>query len=113
MVEPASPDELSQLVVSDEEGINGTRAGSSAKIDQLVRLLQLTPVEEKSLVFSQFTSFLDKVRILRIVTTEFKDDLIMYRLGKPLTKLGEFEWISISLVCLRTTVSLIAALMAL
>lgn len=40
---------------------NTPRAGSSAKIDQLVHLLQLTPGEEKSLVFSQFTSFLNKV----------------------------------------------------
>jgi SWI/SNF-related matrix-associated actin-dependent regulator of chromatin subfamily A3 len=36
-------------------------AGASAKIDQLVHLLTLTPAKEKSLVFSQFTSFLDKV----------------------------------------------------
>lgn len=35
--------------------------GSSAKIDQLVQLLQFTPSNEKSLVFSQFTSFLDKI----------------------------------------------------
>jgi SWI/SNF-related matrix-associated actin-dependent regulator of chromatin subfamily A3 len=36
------------------------RAGSSAKIDQLIHLLRLTPSTDKSLVFSQFTSFLDK-----------------------------------------------------
>ncbi|KAF6760296.1 P-loop containing nucleoside triphosphate hydrolase protein [Ephemerocybe angulata] len=35
--------------------------GSSAKIDQLIQLLRLIPAGEKSLVFSQFTSFLDKV----------------------------------------------------
>ncbi|KAF7315555.1 hypothetical protein MIND_00070800 [Mycena indigotica] len=35
--------------------------GSSAKIDQLVQLLKLTPREDKALVFSQFTSFLDKI----------------------------------------------------
>ena len=39
------------------------RTGSSAKIDQLVTLLRLTPETDKSLVFSQFTSFLDKVSI--------------------------------------------------
>ncbi|EDR08813.1 SNF2 superfamily protein, partial [Laccaria bicolor S238N-H82] len=39
----------------------GIRAGSSAKIDQLIHLLKLTPTNEKSLVFSQFTSFLDKI----------------------------------------------------
>ncbi|KAH8828492.1 SNF2 family N-terminal domain-containing protein [Flagelloscypha sp. PMI_526] len=34
---------------------------SSAKIDQLVQMLRLNPATEKSLVFSQFTSFLDKI----------------------------------------------------
>ena len=38
------------------------RTGSSSKIDQLLHLLRLTPENEKSLVFSQFTTFLDKVR---------------------------------------------------
>jgi SWI/SNF-related matrix-associated actin-dependent regulator of chromatin subfamily A3 len=33
----------------------------SAKIDQLINLLNLTPRTEKSVIFSQFTSFLDKV----------------------------------------------------
>ncbi|KAJ6594021.1 SNF2 family N-terminal domain-containing protein [Mycena capillaripes] len=35
--------------------------GSSAKIDQLIQLLTLLPFSDKSLVFSQFTSFLDKI----------------------------------------------------
>ncbi|KAF8342156.1 SNF2 family N-terminal domain-containing protein [Cantharellus anzutake] len=34
---------------------------SSAKINELIHLLQLTPSDEKSVVFSQFTSFLDKI----------------------------------------------------
>lgn len=38
--------------------------GSSAKIDQLVQLLRLIPGDQKSLVFSQFTSFLDKVCVI-------------------------------------------------
>jgi SWI/SNF-related matrix-associated actin-dependent regulator of chromatin subfamily A3 len=42
----------------EEEGLT---ASSSAKIDQLVHLLKLTPFNEKSLVFSQFTSFIDKI----------------------------------------------------
>ncbi|KAJ4477055.1 SNF2 family N-terminal domain-containing protein [Lentinula edodes] len=41
-----------------EEGI---RNAPSAKIEQLVQLLKLTPNGEKSIVFSQFTSFLDKI----------------------------------------------------
>ena len=45
----------------EDETIDDLRSGSSAKIDQLVHLLRLTPSTEKSLVFSQFTSFLDKV----------------------------------------------------
>ncbi|TEB14595.1 hypothetical protein FA13DRAFT_1602234, partial [Coprinellus micaceus] len=35
--------------------------GSSAKIEELVQLLSHIPHDEKSLVFSQFTSFLDKI----------------------------------------------------
>jgi SWI/SNF-related matrix-associated actin-dependent regulator of chromatin subfamily A3 len=50
--------------VEQEENPVGIRAGSSAKIDQLIHLLKLTPTNEKSLVFSQFTSFLDKVSSL-------------------------------------------------
>ncbi|KAJ3724629.1 SNF2 family N-terminal domain-containing protein [Lentinula raphanica] len=37
------------------------RKAPSAKIEQLVQLLKLTPEGEKSLVFSQFTTFLDKI----------------------------------------------------
>ena len=46
-----------------EDDNNDLRTGSSAKIDQLVTLLRLTPETDKSLVFSQFTSFLDKVSV--------------------------------------------------
>ena len=60
--EPPPPTDLTQRPIRDmEEEAHGIRAGSSAKIDQLVHLLNLTPPTEKSLVFSQFTSFLDKV----------------------------------------------------
>jgi hypothetical protein len=60
--EPPPPTDLTQKPIRDvEEEPQGIRAGSSAKIDQLVHLLNLTPPTEKSLVFSQFTSFLDKV----------------------------------------------------
>ncbi|EGO00039.1 hypothetical protein SERLA73DRAFT_167889 [Serpula lacrymans var. lacrymans S7.3] len=62
LIEPPPPTELTQVLVRQEENEdnNALRSGSSAKIDQLVHLLQLTPANEKSLVFSQFTSFLDK-----------------------------------------------------
>lgn len=46
---------------AEDEDEDGVRSGSSAKIDQLIHMLQLTPLGEKSVVFSQFTSFLDKV----------------------------------------------------
>ena len=60
--EPPPPTDLTQKPIGDmEEEPQGIRAGSSAKIDQLVHLLNLTPPTEKCLVFSQFTSFLDKV----------------------------------------------------
>jgi SWI/SNF-related matrix-associated actin-dependent regulator of chromatin subfamily A3 len=63
LFERLPPTELTQKPVRDfvEDEPEGIRAGSSAKIDQLVALLRLAPKDEKSLVFSQFTSFLDKV----------------------------------------------------
>lgn len=60
--EPLPPTDLTQIPARVSEEPEGIRAGSSAKTEQLVHLLQLTPATEKSLVFSQFTSFLDKVR---------------------------------------------------
>ncbi|THH29944.1 hypothetical protein EUX98_g4232 [Antrodiella citrinella] len=66
LIEPLPPTDLTQVAVrrdddEDEDDIDGLRTGSSAKIDQLIHLLQLTPATEKSLVFSQFTSFLEKI----------------------------------------------------
>ncbi|CCM03320.1 uncharacterized protein FIBRA_05448 [Fibroporia radiculosa] len=64
LVEPPPPTELTQAPVRDQEDEDDNdrlRSGSSAKIDQLVHLLKLSPDTEKSLVFSQFTSFLDKI----------------------------------------------------
>ncbi|KAK0212781.1 SNF2 family N-terminal domain-containing protein [Desarmillaria ectypa] len=60
VIEPPPPTELTQLPEpEDDEEV--FQAGSSAKIEQLMHLLTLMPHSEKSLVFSQFTSFLDKV----------------------------------------------------
>ncbi|TFY52347.1 hypothetical protein EVJ58_g10068 [Rhodofomes roseus] len=65
LLEPPPPTELTQAPIpqddDDDEDMDDLRSGSSAKIDQLIHLLQLTPDTEKSLVFSQFTSFLDKI----------------------------------------------------
>lgn len=65
LTELPPPTELTQARISqdddDDEDVDDLRSGSSAKIDELIHLLQLTPDTEKSLVFSQFTSFLDKV----------------------------------------------------
>lgn len=52
--------ELTQVPRAREDSPE-TYGGSSAKIDQLIQLLKLIPSDEKCLVFSQFTSFLDKV----------------------------------------------------
>jgi SWI/SNF-related matrix-associated actin-dependent regulator of chromatin subfamily A3 len=63
LVETRPPTELTQVPFRpmEEDNTSGVCRGSSAKIDQLIHLLTLTPATEKSLVFSQFTSFLDKV----------------------------------------------------
>ncbi|GBE78013.1 hypothetical protein SCP_0108950 [Sparassis crispa] len=64
LTEPLPPSDLTQAPVrqdDDEDDNDSLRSGSSAKIEQLVDLLKLTPSTEKSLVFSQFTSFLDKI----------------------------------------------------
>ncbi|KAF8897054.1 SNF2 superfamily protein [Gymnopilus junonius] len=60
LIEPPPPTDLTQKPFRFEES-ESIRGGSSAKIEQLIHLLKLTPATEKSLVFSQFTSFIDKV----------------------------------------------------
>ncbi|KAJ8696722.1 hypothetical protein PTI98_006569 [Pleurotus ostreatus] len=57
LVAPLPPTDALDLV--EEESVMSE--GRSAKIEQLVHLLTLTPAGEKSIVFSQFTSFLDKI----------------------------------------------------
>ncbi|KAI0743822.1 SNF2 family N-terminal domain-containing protein [Daedaleopsis nitida] len=65
LIEPPPPTDLTQAPIrfddDEEDDKDELRTGSSAKIDQLVTLLRLTPDTDKSLVFSQFTSFLDKI----------------------------------------------------
>lgn len=64
LIEPPPPTELTQMPIRTEDDMDEAtdiRTGSSSKIDQLLHLLRLTPVNEKSLVFSQFTTFLDKI----------------------------------------------------
>ncbi|KAJ7076375.1 SNF2 family N-terminal domain-containing protein [Mycena belliarum] len=59
---PAPPLDATQAPFRDAAETNTAGcSGSSAKIDQLIQMLQLLPFDEKSLVFSQFTSFLDKI----------------------------------------------------
>ncbi len=65
LIKPPPPTELTQLPFQTEDDMDEAtdiRIGSSSKIDQLLHFLRLTPGNEKSLVFSQFTTFLDKVR---------------------------------------------------
>ncbi|KAJ3989960.1 SNF2 family N-terminal domain-containing protein [Lentinula detonsa] len=61
--DPLPPMDMTQpsFRSQNDEMEEGLRNAPSAKIEQLVQLLKLTPSGEKSLVFSQFTSFLDKV----------------------------------------------------
>lgn len=64
LIEPPPPTELTLMPIRTEDDTDEAtdiRTGSSSKIDQLLHLLRLTPENEKSLVFSQFTTFLDKV----------------------------------------------------
>lgn len=61
LVAPPPPTDLTQAPVKQAVDLSDLCTGSSAKIDQLIHLLQLIPHGSKSLVFSQFTSFLDKV----------------------------------------------------
>ena len=77
LIEPPPPTELTQIPIHTKDDVDEAtdiRTGSSSKIDQLLHLLRLTPENEKSLVFSQFTTFLDKVRsymawIANVLTT--------------------------------------------
>ncbi len=80
LVEPAPPMDMTQAPIprdDEDDEDDDLRSGSSPKIDQLVNLLQLTPSNEKSLVFSQFTSFLDKVQLM-INILLFRWHLIYY-----------------------------------
>ncbi|KIJ49379.1 hypothetical protein M422DRAFT_65895 [Sphaerobolus stellatus SS14] len=61
LIEPLPPTDLTQAPPLVETEDDDDLYGSSAKIDQLIHLLKLTPSTEKSLVFSQFTGFLDKI----------------------------------------------------
>jgi SWI/SNF-related matrix-associated actin-dependent regulator of chromatin subfamily A3 len=60
LVEMPPPTEATQAPVREVEDEDGME-GKSDKIDQLIHLLRLTPATDRSLVFSQFTSFLDRV----------------------------------------------------
>ncbi|CAE6425244.1 unnamed protein product [Rhizoctonia solani] len=59
LIEPPPPTDLTQAPC--EDNIKGLSDGSSAKVDQLIWLLKRIPSQEKAVVFSQFTSFLDKI----------------------------------------------------
>ena len=60
LIEPPPPTDLTQKPYPTE-GSESLSGSPSAKIEQLIHLLKLTPQTEKSLVFSQFTTFIDKV----------------------------------------------------
>lgn len=93
--EPPPPTDLTQIPIreAEEHDDAGMRGGSSAKIDQLVHLLRLMPPNEKSLVFSQFTSFLDKVRHLSLLMTLTN----IVQISETFEKEGFAQWSDISL----------------
>ena len=70
LIEPPPPTESTQASIRSEDDTDEA-TGSSAKIDQLIHLLRLTPGNEKSLVFSQFTTFLDKVGSLALARSNY------------------------------------------
>ncbi|KAI9572249.1 SNF2 family N-terminal domain-containing protein [Boletus coccyginus] len=61
LMAPPPPTDLTQAPVKQDMDQSDLCVGSSAKIDQLIHLLKLIPHDAKSLVFSQFTSFLNKI----------------------------------------------------
>ncbi|KAG6378256.1 putative DNA repair protein rad5 [Boletus reticuloceps] len=61
LVVPPPPTDHTQALTKQGIDESDLCIGSSAKIDQLIHLLKLIPHDAKSLVFSQFTSFLDKI----------------------------------------------------
>ncbi|KAF8345940.1 SNF2 family N-terminal domain-containing protein [Amanita rubescens] len=61
LYEPPPPTEFTQPCVAISDVNNELRDHPSAKIEQLIHLLKLLPSTDKSLVFSQFTSFMDKI----------------------------------------------------
>ncbi len=56
-------DDLTQRPIQRDDENENYGDAPSAKIDQLVRLLTAIPTTDKVLVFSQFTSFLNKVNL--------------------------------------------------
>jgi hypothetical protein len=91
--EPAPLTELTQAptpTAGDNDENTDLREGSSAKIDQLMHLLRLTPEDEKSLVFSQFTTFLDKVCPLFPALSDCLRRSVSERLQRSLIKKGQY-----------------------
>lgn len=63
LIEPRPEGAAEEMDEEDEDMVDVPKEDGPppAKIDQLIKLLTLLPKGDKSLVFSQFTSFLDKV----------------------------------------------------
>ncbi|QRW08198.1 SWI/SNF-related matrix-associated actin-dependent regulator of chromatin subfamily A member 3-like 3 [Ceratobasidium sp. AG-Ba] len=64
LIEPAPPTDLTQVLHKDS-GLDdfglASSPGSSPKIDRLIQILKLIPSDDKAVVFSQFTTFLEKI----------------------------------------------------
>ena len=61
LIEPRPPQEEEQSDTNSEDSLGIEGIVPSPKVQQLVQILRVLPFDSKSLVFSQFTSFLDIV----------------------------------------------------
>jgi hypothetical protein len=75
LIEPAPPpaEEDEQVDIATPEPIAMGDQTASPKVVQLIELLKMQPWDSKSLVFSQFTSFLDKVGNKILFTIQFAE----------------------------------------
>jgi SWI/SNF-related matrix-associated actin-dependent regulator of chromatin subfamily A3 len=75
LIEPAPPpaEDEEQADIATPEPMGLGDQTPSAKVAQLIELLKMQPWDSKSLVFSQFTSFLDKVRSKILSTIQYAE----------------------------------------
>ncbi len=96
---PLSPDSLLELPpdvgMSDEEDTAVAPPVRSAKIAELVRYLKVFDGDDKTLVFSQFTSFLDRVAAVLqeegIKFCRFDGSMSAKKVGYQMSNINTFQ----------------------